>query len=47
MQAGRLLDVLDMPATKHSYESDVQTPLALLAEFETIKIWNRFVLGDR
>lgn len=43
-QAGRLLDVLDMPATRHSYESEVESAFSLLAEVETIRIWNRFVL---
>lgn len=44
--AGRLLDVLDVPGTKHSFESEVESPSALLAEFETVKIWKRFVLCE-
>ena len=42
-EAGRLLDVLDMAATKHSYESEPETASALVAEFETIALWNRVV----
>ena len=45
-QAGRLLDVLDNLDTKHSYESEPETAASLLAEFETVRIWNRVVLGQ-
>ena len=44
--AGRLLDVLDVPATRHSYESEVEAAHSLFAEVETIKIWNHFVLDQ-
>lgn len=42
-QAGRLLDVLDMPGGKHSYESQMDAPESLMAEHETLKVWKRFV----
>ena len=38
--------MLDMPGSVHSYENQVESDRALLAEFETIKIWNRFVLDQ-
>lgn len=44
-QANRLVDVLDMPQTFHSYESEVESAPALKAEEETIKVWKKFVLG--
>ncbi len=44
-QANRLLDVLDMPQTFNAYENDVESPAALKAEEETIKVWNKFVLN--
>ena len=46
-QAGRLLDVLDMPCARHSYESEVESCYSLLAETETIRIWNKFVVGKQ
>lgn len=45
-EAGRLLDVLDMPGGKHSYESYFDAPESLMAEFETLKIWKRWVCGE-
>lgn len=36
-----------MPGARHGYEQDVDTPLALLAEYETIKIWKKFVMFEK
>lgn len=45
-KAGRLLDVLDMPGASHAQEQKVNDASALLSEIETIRIWNKFVLGE-
>ena len=44
-EAGRLVDVLDVPVTIHAYECYPTKPPAMIAEYETIKMWNKFVLG--
>ena len=40
---GRIIDVADISGLGHGYYLDTTSESAILAEFETISLWNRVV----
>lgn len=40
---GRIVDVADVGAASHGYHLDFDSERSMLAEFETVRLWNRVV----